>query len=141
MEEINTKGGEDNTRTWKKWTLSGICGFAAVTVGILAKSWVVCPSNEILVVSGKVKGERFAKVSRGGVFVFPVFQEHSFIRVSLKPIQIGIELNALCEEGIRTFVNSVFTVAVSTKEDIMQNAAMRLLTLSRDDLQLQGWIL
>src|SRR5688572_31338685 len=86
-----------------------------------------CPSNKVLVISGKVGGGESAKcISGGGAFVWPVIQEYAYL--GLEPIQIDIPLkDALSFENIRVAVPSVFTVAIGTEADVRQNAAIRLL--------------
>src|SRR5437016_5178489 len=101
---------------------------------VLRKCWVNCPSNEVLVLYGGRLGTSARCVHGGGVFVIPIFQGYSFIRVSLQPILIPLELNTLCGENVKCLVKAAFTVAVSTEKNIMQNAAKRLLALSREDL-------
>ncbi len=89
-----------------------------------------CPSNRVLVIYGKVGGGNTARCIHGGAaFVWPLIQDHSFL--SLEPIQIEIPLkDALSIENIRVNVPSIFTVAVGTDPEIMQNAAIRLLDLT-----------
>ena len=89
-----------------------------------------CPSNKVLVIYGQVKGGRSATcVHGGGKFVWPVVQDYDYL--SLEPIQIEVPLrDALSSENIRVNVPSVFTVAIGTQPEIMQNAAIRLLGLN-----------
>jgi flotillin len=91
-----------------------------------------CPSNRVLVISGKVAGGESARcISGGGAFVWPVIQEYAYL--SLEPIQIDIPLkDALSFENIRVAVPSVFTVAVGSESEVRQNAAMRLLGRPQD---------
>jgi flotillin len=93
----------------------------------LAARYRRCPSDQILVVYGKVGGGRSAKcVHGGGVFVWPLIQ--NFAYMSLTPMTISIPLkNALSLQNIRIDVPSTFTVGVSTDAMIMTNAAERLL--------------
>ena len=56
--------------------------------------------------------------------------------LSLEPMQIEIPLRgALSMENIRVNVPSVFTVAIGTTPEQMQNAAIRLLGLSNKEIQ------
>ena len=98
-----------------------------------------CPSDQILVVYGKVgKGisteSRSAKCIHGGAaFIWPVIQDYSFL--DLTPISIEINLtNALSKQNIRIDVPSRFTVGISTEPGIMTNAAERLLGLTHEDI-------
>jgi len=73
----------------------------------------------------------------GGTFVWPLIQDFDYL--SLEPIQIEIPLRgALSSENIRVNVPSVFTVAVGTTPEVMNNAAIRLLGLKRVDVEKQA---
>jgi flotillin len=89
-----------------------------------------CPSDKILVISGRVgKGLNSKCMHGGGAFVLPLVQEYRYM--SLTPLTIGIPLqNALSLQNIRINVPSTFTVGISTMPDIMSNAAIRLLGLN-----------
>lgn len=64
-------------------------------------------------------------------------QAHNYL--SLEPIQIEIPLRgALSAENIRVNVPSVFTVAVDTKPEVMQNAAIRLMGLTPSEIRKQA---
>lgn len=94
-----------------------------------------CPSDQILVVYGKVGGDRFAKCYHGGAtFVMPIFQNYAYL--SLTPMTISIPLqNALSMQNIRINVPSTFTVGISTEPAIMNNAAARLLRLAPKQIE------
>jgi flotillin len=89
-----------------------------------------CPSDKILVISGRVgKGESARTMHGGGAFIWPVVQEFRYL--SLTPMTINIPLqNALSQQNIRINVPSTFTVGISTHKEIMANAAERLLGLA-----------
>jgi flotillin len=93
-----------------------------------------CPANKLLVISGRTGSTNAAKtISGGGAFVWPVIQEHAYM--DLTPMQINIPLrDALSYENIRVAVPSVFTVAIGTDADVQQNAAIRLLGLTHDEI-------
>lgn len=99
------------------------------------KRYKRCPSDQILVVYGKVgpgaDGYRSAKCIHGGAaFVWPVIQDYAFLE--LKPISIEVKLtNALSKQNIRVDVPSSFTVGISTETGVMSNAAERLLGLTK----------
>lgn len=97
-----------------------------------------CPSNRVLVISGRVAGGESARcISGGGAFVWPVIQEYAYL--GLEPIQIDIPLkDALSLENIRVAVPSVFTVAVGTEAEVRQNAAIRILGLTHDQIKRQA---
>jgi len=96
----------------------------------MVKRYRRCPSNQILVVSGRVAGDKASKcIHGGGTFVWPVIQEYAYI--SLEPFVIDIPLEgALSQNNIRVNVPSTFTVGVSTDPVKMNNAAERLLNLN-----------
>ncbi len=93
---------------------------------MLASRFRKCPSDRIMVIYGKTAGHRAATCIHGGAkFVVPIFQDYGYI--SLRPLQLEVNLgNALCKQNIRINVPSVFTVGVSTKPEIMGNAAERI---------------
>ena len=109
----------------------------AVAAGVVLFSFVVmlasrykrCPSNRVMVIFGKTSGGNAARCVHGGAaFVVPLIQDYAYL--SLEPIQIEVPLKgALSIENIRVNVPSVFTVAIGTDSETMQNAAIRLLGL------------
>ncbi len=96
-----------------------------------------CPSNNILVIYGKT-GSGAAKCVHGGAaFVLPLLQDYKYL--DLEPFVVPIDLdNALSQENIRVSVPTTVTAAVSNQQGIMQNAAVRLLGLSHDQIQSQA---
>jgi flotillin len=122
--------------------MGAIIVFAAlVLVGLvkfLTTRYKRCPSNRVLVIYGRVGGGNTSRCVHGGAkFVWPLIQDYSYL--SLEPIQIEIPLRgALSIENIRVNVPSVFTVAIGTSPDIMQNAAIRLLGLNWDQIRKQA---
>src|SRR5438067_9478638 len=97
-----------------------------------------CPSNRVLVIYGKVGAGNTARCIHGGAaFIMPLVQDHAYM--SLEPIQIEVPLKgALSAENIRVNVPSVFTVAIGTDLDVMQNAAIRLLGLNTEAIKQQA---
>lgn len=93
------------------------------------KQYKRCPSNRILVIYGRVGGNKASKCMHGGgAFVIPLIQDYSYL--SLEPIVIDIPLEgALSQNNIRVNVPATFTVGISTDPVIMNNAAERLLNL------------
>ncbi|NNE32521.1 MAG: flotillin family protein [Winogradskyella sp.] len=94
-----------------------------------------CPSDKILVVYGKTKGEQSATCYAGGAtFVMPIFQDYRFL--DLTPISIDVNLqDALSKQNIRVSVPAQFTVGVSNKPDLMIAAAERLLGLDQPSIR------
>jgi hypothetical protein len=96
-----------------------------------------CPSNRILVVYGKT-GRGAAKCVHGGAaFIWPLIQSYDFL--DLEPFVVPIDLSsALSQENIRVTVPTTVTAAVSNQAGVMQNAAIRLLGLRRQQIQEQA---
>ena len=94
-----------------------------------------CPSNKILVVYGKIKGEKSAKTLHGGgAFIWPIIQSYQFM--SLEPMRLKLDLNgALAANNIRVNVPSTFTVALDTDPAMMNTAAVRILGMSQPDIE------
>ena len=98
-----------------------------------------CPSNRVLVIYGKMTGSPTGtRCLHGGArLVLPLVQDYAYL--SLEPIQIEIPLKgALSMENIRVNVPSVFTVAVGTDMQTMQQAAIRLLGLNTEQIKQQS---
>jgi len=105
------------------------------TILILASRYKRCPSDEILVIYGKIAQGRSSRCMHGGgVFVWPLIQDYAFL--SLTPITISIPLQgALSFQNIRINVPSTFTVGISTDPNIMSNAAERLLGIPAQKIE------
>ncbi len=114
-------------------------GIAVVFALLVIIYWVSryrrCPSNKILVVYGRVGTGKSAKVIHGGgAFVWPIIQDYDYL--DLVPMTIDINLkSALSKQNIRVDVPSRFTVAISTDQTSMVNAAERMLGLKRADIE------
>ena len=110
----------------------------AFFLAILVTQYKRCPSNRILVVYGKVGGQRAARcIHGGGTFVVPLLQSYGYL--TLEPLTIDIELqSALSKKNIRVNVPSTFTIGVSTDPNIMNNAAERLLGLDEHQISNQA---
>jgi flotillin len=123
------------------WWAATLVVLALILVGLLrflTTRYKRCPSNRVLVIYGRVGGGNTARCVHGGAkFVWPLFQDYSYM--SLVPIQIEIPLRgALSMENIRVNVPSVFTVAIGTSPEVMQNAAIRLLGLNGQQIRKQA---
>jgi len=105
------------------------------TVAYWASRYKKCPSNKILVVYGKIKGEKSAKTYHGGgAFIWPIIQSYQFM--SLEPMHLKVDLNgALAANNIRVNVPSTFTVALDTEPAMMNAAAVRLLGITQADIE------
>src|SRR5262245_51795684 len=130
-----------NTNAQLPWL--GIMAAAAAVVFfsfamLLFSRYKRCPSNRVLVIYGKVGGGNTSRCIHGGAaFVMPLVQDYSYL--NLEPIQIEVPLKgALSIENIRVNVPSVFTVAIGTDLEVMQNAAIRLLGLNTSEVKQQA---
>lgn len=124
--------------TWPLVTVLALLVLFGGLFLLFVKRYKRCPSNRLLVISGRVSGGNTARcISGGGAFIWPVIQEWDYL--TLEPIQIDIPLkDALSFENIRVSVPSVFTVAVGTDSMVRQNAAVRLLTLDQNQIKRQA---
>jgi flotillin len=124
-----------------QYVLLSLVALALIVFGFvifLVKRYRRCPSNRILVIYGKVRqGESAKCLHGGGSFVWPLIQDYDYLY--LDPMQIEIPLKgALSAENIRVNVPSVFTVAIGTDTPTMQNAAVRLLGLTPQQVMKQA---
>ncbi len=116
-----------------------LAGIAAIlvfaTLAFFASRYKRCPSDRILVVYGKIGGNKSARCVHGGAsFVWPVIQDYAYL--SLTPMPIDIQLRgALSQQNIRVNTPSTFTVGISTEPGVMENAAERLLGQTQPQIQ------
>lgn len=127
-----------NPLFWAGGIVVTVVVIAFMFVVLLAKQYKRCPSNRVLVIYGRTaKGKAATTIHGGAAFVIPLIQDYDFL--SLEPIQIEIPLRgALSIENIRVNVPSVFTVAISTEPAVMQQASIRLLGLSAEQIRKQA---
>jgi flotillin len=103
----------------------------------LAKRYKRCPANKVLVVYGKTGSGASRCVHGGAAFIWPLFQAYEYL--DLEPFVVPIDLsNALSQENIRVAVPTTVTAAISNRPGIMENAAVRLLGLTRTQIQDQA---
>lgn len=96
-----------------------------------------CPSNKILVIYGKTRSGASKCIHGGAAFVWPLIQDFAYL--DLEPFVVPIDLkNALSQENIRVTVPTSVTAAISNTQGVMQNAAVRLLGLSRKEIEDQA---
>ena len=105
---------------------------------LVLKNYKRCPSNRILVIYGKTaQGQGAICIHGGARLVMPLIQDYAWL--SLEPVQIEILLQgAVSADKIRIDVPSVFTVAIGTSPELMQNAAIRLLGLGIREIEKQA---
>ena len=94
-----------------------------------------CPSDRILVKYGQIGGESSAEAIHGGTtFVWPVVQGYRYLE--LTPMTVDIDLRgALSKQNIRVNVPSRFTFGIGTVQELMNNAAERLLSLDSSQVE------
>ena len=127
-------------------SFAGILAIAAVVAAILFFGVVLlfsarykrCPSNKIMVIFGRSSSHSSAQCIHGGAkFIVPLLQDYAYL--SLEPMQIEIPLRgALSMENISVNVPSVFSIAIGTTPELMQNAAIRLLGMPKQAIAKQA---
>lgn len=116
-------------------TVIGFLLFVFSTIYFLAKLYRRCPSNKILVVYGRVWGNKTVQCYHGGgTLIWPLIQDFAFLDLTPRSIHIPLK-GALSLQNIRVNVPSTFTVAVGVTPDIMHNAAVRLLDLDHKEIE------
>ncbi len=109
--------------------------FLFSTLFFFAKLYRRCPSNKILVVYGRVSGNKTVQCYHGGgTFVWPLIQGCAFLDLTPRTIHIPLK-GALSHQNIRVNVPSTFTVAVGVTPDVMNNAAVRMLDLDHKGIE------
>jgi flotillin len=123
---------------WIAVIILAVLGLLFIFASMAVKYYKRCPSNRVLVIYGKSgRGEAANCVHGGAQLVWPLIQDYGWL--TLEPMQIEIPLRgALSMENIRVNVPSVFTVAIGTTPELMQNAAIRLLGLTTKETQKQA---
>lgn len=110
-----------------------------IFIGVfVAQQFKRCPSNRILVKFGKISGNKACETYHGGgTFIIPLIQDFGYL--SLEPMSIDIDLKkALSSKNIRVNVPATFTIGISTRQEILNNAAERLLGLPDDAIKQQA---
>lgn len=115
-------------------------------IGLLSR-YRKCASDEILVVFGKagkkkVVNEKTGKpeevilpskiIHGGGTFVMPVIQD--WAKMSLKPIQIQVNVTGVSSQMIKVTIPVTLTTGIGTTQTLMQNAASRFLTAKTSEI-------
>ncbi len=107
--------------------------FVFVLITTILRRYKRCPSDRVLVVYGKVGGGSARCIHGGAAFIWPVFQDYAFLDLTPNSIEVNLT-SALSRQNIRVDVPSRFTVGISTETGVMENAAERLLGLSKDSV-------
>jgi flotillin len=115
-----------------------ILGIIVFTIIVtMVKRYKRCPSNRILVIYGKTGSGASKCIHGGAAFVWPLIQAYDYL--DLEPFVVPIDLaNALSQENIRVTVPTTVTAAISNQTGIMQNAAVRLLGETTQQIQTQA---
>jgi flotillin len=113
--------------------LVGVGLFIFIMVVSVLRRYKRCPSDRVLVVYGKVGGGSARCIHGGAAFIWPVFQDYSFLDLTPNSIEVNLT-SALSRQNIRVDVPSRFTVGISTETGVMENAAERLLGLSKESI-------
>lgn len=109
--------------------------FLLSTIFFLSRLYRRCPSNKILVVYGRMGGNKMVRCYHGGgTLVWPLIQGSAFLDLTPRNIHIPLK-GALSHQNIRVNVPSTFTVAIGITPDIMNNAAVRLLDLDHKGIE------
>lgn len=118
--------------------LALILGLSLVILLVtFAKRYRRCPSNRILVIYGKTNRGAAKCIHGGAAFIWPLIQAYDYL--DLEPFVVPIDLkSALSAENIRVSVPTTVTAAISTEPGIVENAAIRLLGQSAQDIQGQA---
>ena len=105
------------------------------TIMLAIYRYKTCPANKILVKCGRVGiGKSALPIHGGATFVWPLIQQYSYL--DLTPITTDIPLkSALSKQNIRINVPSKFTFGIGTTEELMNNAAIRLLGLTPESIE------
>jgi flotillin len=115
----------------------GIIFILFVLLVSFLKRYRRCPSNKILVIYGKTGSGASKCVHGGAAFIWPLFQAYDYL--DLEQFVVPIDLsNALSQENIRVTVPTSVTAAISNQRGIMENAAVRLLGLTTQQIQTQA---
>ena len=101
---------------------------------LITKQYKRCPSNRVLVISGKTgKGQGVQTIHGGAAFVIPLLQEYAYL--SLEPIRTTISSGSYGTEKQFGFeLPRAYTVAIGTTTDLLQNAAARLVGLDVEQI-------
>lgn len=117
---------------------ASVIGFLLFTFSIiifLAKLYRRCPSNQVLVVYGRIAGSKTVQCYHGGgTFIWPLIQGYTFLDLTPRTIHIPLK-GALSQQNIRVNVPSTFTVAVGITPDVMNNAAVRIIGLGTKEIE------
>jgi len=104
---------------------------------IFIRQYKRCPPNHVLVIYGKTRtGQPFQLVHSGAVFVIPIIQDYALL--SLEPIQVDIPQPKATSRNVGFNLPRRCIVAVGGTEELLHDAVLRLLGLSREQIASQA---
>lgn len=103
-------------------------------LALFARLYKKCPPNQVLVRSGQ---GGMKKVTSTGIFVIPVLHQHAHLTLDLLAAEVRCDRVTLADGNVADVVVSS-SVAIGTEEKVLNNAAIRLLGLSRDKIKQQA---
>lgn len=135
LAQVSRRAPADSSPAIWLWTLLGLV--LVTTFITFARRYRRCPSNRILVIYGKTNRGAAKCIHGGAAFVMPLFQSYDYL--DLEPFVVPVDLkSALSAENIRVSVPTTVTAAISVEPGVMENAAVRLLGLSAQEIQNQA---
>ena len=100
----------------------------------VAKNYKRCPANKIMVISGKLEGNKPYKFFVGGAtFVIPIIQSVDFLDLTVMSEQISLKLKAADNTDINFKARINF--AISTDPNVIPNAIERLMGISEFEIK------
>lgn len=118
----------------------GILICAIVALIVLSTLFIMsryrkCRPDEILIKYGQTGKDGRAKIiTGGGAFIWPII--HSYATMSLRPIQLKLDIKEAAAKGmIRTNVPTNISVVISNDPALQEIAVKRLLGMTDDELR------
>ena len=104
---------------------------------LIARRYIRCPADKVLVVYGQVGGGRSSKCYHGGAaLVMPIIQDYDFL--DLKPISTETSGSFYDKFNFPIELKAEIKIAISTEPAVLQNAAERLLGMQKSDIKNLG---
>jgi len=103
----------------------GLVALIFIQFLFLASRYKRVPSDKVLVVYGRTGSGSVETYAGGAAFVWPVIQDYEYL--DLTPMEISFEEKFTSKDKISIPIKSKVTFAISNQDEIMINAAERLL--------------
>ena len=111
-----------------------IITYIGIAVIFVAKYYKKCLPNEVIAVYGiGIKNRGFKYVHSGGVFVWPLIQNYGVLSLETMTANINAQ-KALCKGNILLNISAKFIYSISPSQELLQNAAEKLLNLDTDGI-------